>query len=215
MHRNTNPKKPMRLNRRKVGERVFLCVMLAYPVLQFLIFYVGVNINSVLLAFKSFSSETGGYYFNGLVNFENVIYTLSHDTAIAGSFGRGMIMYACGVIIGIPLHFSVAYLLYKKIPLAGFFRVVLFIPSLVPGIAIAIMFKYFVEYGVSEIYKIFGAETIPNFFMDPDVAFPLVIFYGIWTGVASGMVIYMSAMSRIPQSVIDHSNGTFTQTPGY
>mgnify|MGYP007128485095 CR=1 FL=1 len=40
MHRNTNPKKPMRLNRRKVGERVFLCVMLAYPVLQFLIFYV-------------------------------------------------------------------------------------------------------------------------------------------------------------------------------
>ena len=134
---------------------MFLCVMLAYPVLQFLIFYVTVNINSVLLAFKTFSGETGGYYFNGFVNFKNVIYTLSHDTAIASSFGRGMIMYACGVIIGIPLHLSVADLLYQKIPLAGFFRDVLFIPTLVPGIAIAIMFKYFVEYVVSEIYEIF------------------------------------------------------------
>ena len=113
IHRNADPKKPKRLNRRKIGERVFLCVMLAYPVLQFLVFYVVVNINSVLLAFKTFSGDTGGYYFNGLINFKNVIYTLSHDTAIAGSFGRGLIMYACSVIIGIPLHLAVAYLLYK------------------------------------------------------------------------------------------------------
>ena len=64
IHRNADPKKPKRLNRRKIGERVFLCVMLAYPVLQFLVFYVVVNINSVLLAFKTFSGDTGGYYFN-------------------------------------------------------------------------------------------------------------------------------------------------------
>jgi ABC-type sugar transport system permease subunit len=91
--------------------------------------------------------------------------------------------------------------------MADFFRTVLFIPTLISSIAMIIMFKYFVAYGIPEFLMNtlnVPPEKVPNFFMDTDVAFPMMIFFGIWTGVAGGMVIYMSSMSRIPESLIEY-----------
>ena len=47
------------LNSIKRNGNVFFWVMLALPLLQFAIFYVGVNFNSILLAFKSYENYTG------------------------------------------------------------------------------------------------------------------------------------------------------------
>ena len=34
------------------GDLIFYCVFMAWPVLQFLVYYVGVNINSILMSFQ-------------------------------------------------------------------------------------------------------------------------------------------------------------------
>ena len=115
-----------------------------------------------------------------------------------------MTLYACELLIGTPLHILIAYLLYKKIPGSDFFRTVLFIPSLICTVAMVLMFQYFVEMGIPTIaQEIFGVK-LPALFRKTDTAFPLIIFYGIWSGMASGMVIYMSAMSRIPETLIEY-----------
>lgn len=200
------PKKESKPVTRKIKEKLFLAVLFAYPLAQFFVFYVVVNFNSVMLAFKTYNPADGTYLFSGLNNFKRVFYDLSHDSMLLSGLGRGMIFYLASTIIGVPVHLMVAYLLYKKIRGANFFRTVLFFPSLIASIAMVIMFKYFVAYGIPEILtKVFkvAEENVPNFFMDTNIAFPLMIFYGLWIGVASGMVIYMSAMSRIPDSIIE------------
>ena len=44
--------------------------MAAFPVLQFCIFYIGVNIKSILFAFQSYDYDAGKYIFNGFENFK-------------------------------------------------------------------------------------------------------------------------------------------------
>ena len=51
----------MSTKRRK--ELIFFICLVAYPMLQFLVFYVGVNINSVLLAFQKFDLDTSTFEF--------------------------------------------------------------------------------------------------------------------------------------------------------
>lgn len=106
-----------------------------------------------------------------------------------------------------PINLFVAYLLYKKIKGSEFFRVVLFIPSLISSIAMIIMFQTFLNSGVTQILiKVFHVNEydVPRFFTDPSIAFPVMIFYSIWAGVGGGMIIYMSSMSRVPESVIEY-----------
>ncbi len=189
------------------ADKIFLAIIFAFPILQFLVMYVGVNINAILLAFKSYDSYKSQYYFSGLVNFKEVFNLFSEDSFLLTATKNGMIFYLFSTFLGMPINLFVAYLLYKRIIGAEFFRTVLFIPSLISSMAMVIMFQRFLEDGGSQIYMdVFNVTLadVPRFFTDPKIAFPIMIFYSLWTGVGGGMIIYMSAMSRIPESVIEY-----------
>ena len=61
-----------RLNAKERNRKIFYYVMFAFPILQFLIFYIGVNLNSILLAFKSYDYQSG-YTFVWFDNFKQVV----------------------------------------------------------------------------------------------------------------------------------------------
>ena len=200
-------KKHSGFDKKKTSERLFLTILFAFPVLQFVVFYICVNINSILLAFKTYDSNISEYYFSGLNNFREVWRVFSSDSMLLGATWRGMIFYLFSTFVGMPLHLLVAYLLYKRIFCSDFFRTVLFIPSLISSIAMVIMFQNFLNEGITElIIKWFQVDEyeVPRFFTDPDIAFPVMIFFTLWSGVGGGMIIYMSAMSRVPVSVIEY-----------
>ena len=43
---------------KKRSERLFLAIIFAFPIVQFLVMYVGVNLNSILLAFKTYDQQS-------------------------------------------------------------------------------------------------------------------------------------------------------------
>ena len=88
---NKNKQKTMSTKRR--NEAIFFTCLVAYPMLQFLVFYVAVNINSILLAFQTYDAKQSAYYFSGLGNFKEVIRIFSGDTFLLGTIKRGMIFY--------------------------------------------------------------------------------------------------------------------------
>lgn len=193
--------------KKRRADIIFLTVIFAFPIVQFFVMYVGVNINSILLAFKTYDAQNSTYYFSGLGNFKEVIRIFSGDTFLLGTIKNGMVYYFFGTFVGMPINLFVAYLLYKRIRGAEFFRVVLFIPGLISSMAMVIMFQNFFNEGVKEIFlQVFKYDPydVPRFFTDPEIAFPLMIFYNLWTGVGGGMIIYMSSMSRVPVSVIEY-----------
>ena len=193
--------------KKRKADQIFLACIFAFPILQFVVMYVGVNINSILLAFQTYDAKQSAYYFSGLGNFKEVIRVFSGDTFLLGTVKRGMTYYFFNTFVGMPLNLFVAYLLYKRIRGAEFFRVVLFIPSLISSMAMIIMFQNFFNEGITEIFISalkYDPYDVPRFFTDPTIAFPLMIFYNLWVGVGGGMIIYMSAMSRVPVSVIEY-----------
>ena len=45
---------------KKIGEKIFFWSILVLPLLQFCVFYIGVNFNSILLSLASFNSSSDG-----------------------------------------------------------------------------------------------------------------------------------------------------------
>ena len=79
--------------RKRRADAIFLGIIFAFPILQFLVMYVGVNLNSILLAFQTYDSKNYVYYFSGLGNFKQVFEMFSGDTFLLSTIKRGMTYY--------------------------------------------------------------------------------------------------------------------------
>lgn len=187
-----------KLTKKRRGELIFYCCLIAYPILQFFVFYICVNINSILLAFKQYDIDTATYSFWGFGNFTEFIGDVMEDYAMRRAFTNSFWLYFCGLVIGMPLNLIFSFFMYKKVPLHGFFRVVLFLPQIISTLVISLMFRYFVENGLA---------TLPfpgfNLLLNKKTGFPTMIFYNIWASFGTQILIYTSSMNQISDSVVE------------
>ncbi|MBO5712828.1 MAG: sugar ABC transporter permease [Clostridia bacterium] len=205
---------------RKIGESVFVWTILLYPLVQFFIFYVCVNFNSILLAFKEVTlvDNSDGiaeieYAFIGWDRlFDNFAEFYRKFTQQGSNlplyFENAIIQYLVCVLIGLPLNIIFAYVIYKKIPASGFFQVVLYLPSIISNVVISTMFKNFVTESLPNFCEfILGLEkgAIPNnLFKSEGTALFINLFYIVWVGFGSQLILYSGAMARIPDSIIEY-----------
>lgn len=181
---------------------IFYICILALPVLQLCIFYIGINVNTLKLAFQRFDYASGKYIFNGLENFKEFINNLKGLTVLQYAVKNSGILYLVGLVIGLPLNLIFSYFLYKKVPLSKLFRVVLFLPQILSSIVMSLMFVYFVERGIPAIAEMFG-KTLPSLLGKKDTTFPLIVFFCIWSGFGTQIIIYSTAMSGVDESLIE------------
>lgn len=201
LHR-PNPKKTRTMAAGKRSALIFYICILALPVLQLCVFYVGINVNTIKLAFQRFDYANGEYVFNGLTNFREFINNLKNLTVLQYAVKNSAILYLVGLVVGLPLNLAFSYFLYKKVPMSGLFRVVLFMPQILSSIVMSLMFVYFVERGVPAIAEIFG-RTLPSLLGKRDTTFPLIVFFCIWSGFGTQIIIYSTAMSGVDESLIE------------
>ena len=57
----TEQSKKKRVLRGKDKDLIFYTLMMIFPVVQFAVMYIGVNFNSILLAFKKIDTISGSY----------------------------------------------------------------------------------------------------------------------------------------------------------
>ncbi len=191
------------MSRRNRNRLIFYCVFLALPVLQFCVFYIGVNFNSILLAFKDYSYEDGSFQWVGFENFSEVFYDFKTLLYMRASVKNSLLLYVF-TLLGTVLALFFSYYIYKKAPLSGFYRTILFLPNIISSIVMVLMFKYFVERAIPEIvYMINPDSTFPGLLADPDYVLPTLIFYCVWSGFGTQMLMYTGAMGGISDSVIE------------
>ena len=61
----------------KTKKNIFVYLLIAYPIIQFAIFYVGVNASTILMAFQTVKG--GEVVFAGLTNFKEVFNKFTAD----------------------------------------------------------------------------------------------------------------------------------------
>lgn len=189
------------------AKNIFYWSILAFPLLQFVIFYIGVNINSFALAFQEFDLQGGGFVFVGFdefwKNFIAVFQEFKEADYLRQAFANSIIAYLVGLAVGLTLALLFSYYLYKKYAMSNFFKVILFLPFIISSITLVIIYKYFVESAVPEfVLQLTGIE-IEGLLSNVNTEFITILFFTIWTGFGIQTLIYSSAMSSISSEIVD------------
>ena len=201
--RSTDMPKPLRK-----GMHLFCYSMVAVAVINFIIFYVVVNFNSILMAFQEFTGYDENYqeqYVYSFANFERFFKEINlPNSSVAVAFRNTLKYFFANILITIPASYFVSYLLYKKVKGCSAFRFIFFLPSVISAVVYVTVFKNFITvFGpLDMILSIFGYK-MPPLLNSPETATATIIAYTIWTGLGINMILYEGAMRRVPKEVIE------------
>lgn len=193
----------MKKSKIKSNRRLtFYIIGMAYPILQVVVFWFFVNINSILLSFRKLEYLEQSYHFVGLNNFKQVWFDFFNKAEFAIAFKNTFMIFGISLVaMLIPLIMS--FYLFKKYPMSGLFKVVLFLPSIIPGMATVLCYQYFVNVAIPEIWKQLFNIEIKGLLSNTKTDLPIIIFFGIWMGFGGNFLLYAGAMAGINDSVIE------------
>ena len=196
------------LHQRKVGggmrtakmyDTIFICLVTILPMFMLAFGWIFVNGNSILLAFKQYD-DFGNIEFAGMSNIVEVLQDYVQDPLTMLYFKNSVIVYLVTLIVTsiVPIVFS--YYIFKKMWGSAFFKVVLFMPSIVSSICTVTIFKLLVD---RVIPMLLGWDLGDGLLANPDTTFGTVVFYRLWLSFGGGMLTQIGAMNATDQSTID------------
>ena len=185
------------------GALIFVIAILIIPIVHWLIFWFGVNINSILLAFQlptgEWSLETMESVIKEIIaNDSNAIINL--NTSI-----RNTLIYFAKDILMLPFHLIIAYFFYKKLSGYRVFQVIFYLPSIISGVAFSTMFENFIAPSgpVGAIMTGLGVDPVPGLLANSDYATGTILFYTIWIGWGGNMLLLGGALARVPLEILE------------
>lgn len=189
------------------NDLIFFIAILFVPALQFAIFYVGVNFNSILMAFQTFERDPetmiGTYKFldgNIFKNFETMFWQLKHDSALEFALPNTLIAFVVTTGVGMTLALLFSLYIYKKMFLSKTFRMLLFAPSILSAVVTVRMYTNFVEIALPEMIPAMGGKGLLS---NTDTVMFAVLFFSVWIGFGTQILMYSGAMNTIDNSVIE------------
>ena len=168
-------KKNNKMSKAERGSNLFYAALMAFPVLQFLIFYIGVNFKSFGYAFMQQEkiSDTEIIWRFTLENFTNWFTNSSKLDDLLSTTGMALVYYGATLIVSIPLAMLFSYYIFKKCLGAKLFRIFLFIPSIIPAAAFVLTYKIVLNDVTPALFGV-------NDFRFDNNQFFYIIFYSLW-----------------------------------
>lgn len=192
-----------RLAKRRANDMIFFACLVALPLLHFFIFYICVNFNSVLLAFKNYRSDSG-YSWVGLQNFRSLFSDFKGYTLYKSALKNSLLVFFVGTTVSTVLALLFSYYIYKKASrLKNVFKVLLFMPSIIPSIAMATIFKQFADGAVPDFVRLVFHKSVQGLIQNPSSTMGTIVFYNIWIGFGVNILLYLGAMNNISDSVVE------------
>jgi len=108
------------------------------------------------------------------------------------------------VPLNLVVGFFVAILLNQKMPAQAFVRTLYFLPSVVPAVAVATLWRWLFlkRFGLLSILLSMVGIAAPDFLGDPNWVMPAFIIMSVW-GVGGGMLIYLAGLQGIPTDLYE------------
>lgn len=185
---------------------LFIWGMLALPLLQWLIFFVYVNINSVLMAFQKFDSASGVTKWS-LDNFPRFVSEFG-QTEIKVAV-KNSVLAGVNNLVLVLISLILSYFFYKKIPGRVMFRIIYFLPSVISIVIYTLVYKSMFDTQTGPLSLLLQRlgitlENLPHF-GSTAWSFPLVMIYCLWVGTGYNIIIFGAAMEGLPDSVMEYS----------
>jgi ABC-type sugar transport system permease subunit len=181
-------------------------MMLMLPIAHFLVFFVYVNIDTILLAFQRYDYRMGDYRYVGFDNFQQAVRDLSQLPQMRQAIVNSLLFLPVTNFITLPLSIITAYFLFRKVPGRNIFKVIFFLPSIISIVVLTMAFQFMFDplFGpINGLLESIGISPVGGWFGSKDTAMNMIYFYCIWAGIGFNMVIINGAISRLPSEVIE------------
>ncbi len=106
--------------------------------------------------------------------------------------------------IGLVLGLLSAVLLNSNVKGIGVFRVIYYMPAIVSGVAVAVVFKWILDpnFGlINGSLAVFGIDG-PDWLYDPDWVTASYLLMSIW-GAAAGYLVYLASIKDVPRDLYE------------
>ena len=191
------------INQRHLKKNLFIFCVFLIPTCHFLLFWLYTNISAILMAFQD---KMGNWV--GLEHFKWYISDffaeqpkLKATEALINTFK----FWLFGILVETPVALTISYFFYKKIKGHQVFNVILYLPCIISSIIMTTVFKNTISSSgpLAEIWEKMGWGRFPLLLYNSKYAFNTLIFYNIWTGFGTSLIIYTAAMKKIPPEVTE------------
>lgn len=187
-----------RTTRRTGLHKRWLPYLLVSPYLLHLLLFVGFPvIFSVVLTFHHWNI-IAPMEFAGLANYYHLLHDRLFWKALANTFSF--------LLIHIPLQVAVAlalaYFLNQRLVLRGFFRAVFFLPVVISGVVVTMLWQqlFGLETGLlNQLLVALGAARV-EWLSDPSIAMRSIAVMATWKNVGLYVVLFLVGLQTVPQS---------------
>ena len=198
-------------NKSIANKGILFCIIaLAFPVAHFLFMFFLQNGGTFVLSFQEFSIKSGNFEFIGWKNFTTIFRILGSEysefpLALRNSF----IFFLLNNFFILPISICCAIVCYKRIPLSNVFRVILFLPTVISPVVLAMVYRFAWDSTVGFIPELLEQLHLTNlipvlgFLADKQTAMPLLLFYCVWIGLGGSIILLTGAIAKIPDHLIE------------
>ncbi len=184
------------MNMRK-REALFGYIFLSPWLIGFVVFLIGPMIASIYLSLTQYKMISPPVWI-GLANYERMI----NDQFVWRSLRVTATYTLFSVPLGLTAAMAVAVLLNQKIVASGIFRTIFYLPSVISGVAVALVFSWIFNYrfGILNFFlSLVGIEG-PNWLGSPRYALWAFVIMSLW-GIGGNVVIYLAGLQGVPVSL--------------
>jgi multiple sugar transport system permease protein len=184
-------------------EARWALIFLSPWIIGFLAFLLIPMIATLLFTFTNINlNQAEPLRFVGLDNYTRVL----HDQQTWESLGVTLKFAALALPVAVILPFLVALLLGSRhLKASGIFRILFFMPYVVPFVAGVIIWQSMLNPDsgwIDLVLKSFGVADPPNWLQDPTWVYPGLVLLGVW-GIGGGVIVYLAGLKGIPSELYD------------
>src|SRR5215470_1356875 len=169
-------------------------------ILGLILFVIGPVVASIVLSLTNYSIVFPWHWI-GVQNY----YTMIHDSI----FWQSLRITLTYVLMSVPLYLvaglGLSLLLNMKRRGVNLFRTVIFLPYVISGVAVAILWSSLLNPqfgGVNWLLRHLGVAHPPLWLLSPTWALPAVVLIGLWS-VGGGAIIYLAGLQNIPAQLYE------------
>jgi multiple sugar transport system permease protein len=195
----------IKISRQRRREKIagYLCI--SPWLIGFIIFGLGPIIASLILSFCKYPITKSPQWI-GLGNYQEMFFG---DEIFWLSLKVTSIYALVSVPVGLAIALLLALLLNMKLPGIPVFRTIFYLPAIVSGVALALLWRWIFQPDVGIInrgLRIIGLapEYLPKWLESPDWALWAIIIMSLW-GVGGAMIIFLAGLQGIPKELYESS----------
>ena len=154
---------------------------------------------NLVLAFQD------GYEDASFVGFQNFV-DIFEDPSFLSAFKNTFLYIGWSLLIGYLVPVLLGFLLSEVIHAKGLFRVILYLPCMISGMAVVFLFNSMYGDGSQDLFNVIithlGFQAHP-WKGSTDLVIPLIVLAMTWKGAGSTALIYLSSFQSIDDSMYE------------